>query len=1396
MTETAAEPIGAGGGDHLLRYRLLGPVEVTDGGGRVLDVGGSKPRLVLVQLLLNINRMVSTDALVDVLWGEDAPPTARRSLQSHVAKLRAALGGDDGPLHPQPPGYVLTVDESQVDLWRSEALAREALATLASDPHSALRLARAAGAEWAGDPFADLAGHGPLVPQRQRLNQSRLALLELEIDALMAAGDTTEAGDRLELLVLERPQHEPFWARLMTAYYRLGRQSDALRTFGRARTVLMEELGVDPSPELQRLEVAILTQADDLEFGHPADCPYKGLASYQLDDADRFCGRDDLVAELIEVVRSASFVVVVGISGAGKSSALRAGLVSAIEAGRVASVTHAMVITPGSTPMRSIYQVPRSADVVIVDQFEELFTLTDDDAIQREFVRVLLASVNDGTRRVVISLRADFYGNCMKIPELAAVLARRQVVVGAMSERELRTVITQPAERAGLVVEDALVEAIVAEAADHSGALPLVSHALVETWRRRTGVRLTVDAYREAGSLAGAIARTAESVYGSFTSEQRVQTQRLLLRLVEPGDSTEHTRRRVPYEQLEGSTIDRRVVDVLVEARLLTVDGAGVEIAHEALIDAWPRLSSWIEDDRQGLRLHRHLTTAASSWAEFGRDEGELYRGVRLSTALSWIGDAAPDLSHMEREFIAASADLSEKQLRTQQRANRRLRVLVALSVVAVVIAAAGTVVAIRTARDAERGRIEAEAARLVAIIEGNPDLSEPAVLQLAVSADRLASTPSTQGLLLNALVVAGYIADGHVMNESRLVSHGEIDGVHIGDAPISANGGLVLAQDNLAFGVTLDADTLEPVAPAIQSLTAVTDSGGRVLGLRRAGRSGSTELEVIDLHNGDVLGPPETLTAEASKVALSPDGMSLAIARAEGGTTKEAVTILDVVSGQQQTKLVSEQTGSIQQLTFSPDGRYVLATLDASGALAWDTTTGALIVDTPAGGADIERIAMSPSNTLLALGRNNGQVELWAPAADGSRWRQLDIRSHHRDRVTWIDFDTQGTQVVSTSADGQVIIWDAATGHIIEGPLRFDAAGGITYFRRGSTTQLVTIDLNGGTWEWDLQRAKVIESVHGVNVGASVASLPGTHVFVASESGVTVHDPAGGDPAQIQFDSNGQPVKGVLVSSDGSRIVVGQDDGRVELRDATSGALVIEFEQPMHAADSTAIAVDTHGTRVAYQQGGLDVVIADADGSRAQIELPLSRQRLQTLALSPSGDELVLSTTSGEAVWYDLDGIEPEVVIARQGHGFDAQFLDDGRIAVVGADGAQLIDPRRPESPEKIPLPTDIRRLAIDPTGRLLATVDADGAVQLWDSKDRVTIGDPLPFDRESSPMAIRFSADGRYLVASGAQQTSWINVSSEDWAQEACTLVDDQLGGEEVARILREVEISEACA
>ncbi|HSB87623.1 MAG TPA: BTAD domain-containing putative transcriptional regulator, partial [Ilumatobacteraceae bacterium] len=1039
MTELAGE------GDTIvagLSFHVLGPVQVHDG-DTAINVGGPAPRLVLVQLLFNPNRVVSTDALVDALWGDDPPPTARRSLQAHVAKLRAALGGEGGPLRPQAPGYVLSVDESQIDLCRSERLVRRARAMLESDPREAQRLARLAQREWTGEPLGDLAQHDQLLAQRRRLDQLWLDLAELSLDAQLAVGETTSAVERLESLVIDRPEHEPFWARLMTGYYRLGRQSDALAAFQRARTALLDGFGIDPSPTLQRLETAILSQSADLDIAEPDPCPYKGLASYQLDDAENFYGRDYLVAELLEAVRTASLVVVVGSSGAGKSSALRAGLVNAVGTSRLNVCRQACVITPGSAPLRAIYQVPTSADLIVVDQFEELFTLTDDETTRTEFVRLLLARIHDHSDRVVISLRADFYGYCTRIADLAPLLARRQVVVGPLNEHELRAVIAKPAEAAGLVVDEELVDTIVGEAAGHAGALPLVSHALVETWHRRTDGHLRLDAYRDAGSIAAAIARTAERAYNGFQPEQRAQAERLFMRLVEPGEGTESSRRKVSYAQLEGSSIDRRVIDLLVDARLLTAEADGIEIAHEALIGAWPRLTEWIDDGRDGMRMHRHLTSAASAWEEVGRDEEELYRGARLSGTLTWIGDAAPDLSNLERDFVDASLALSERRIRQQVRTNRRLRVLVALSLVGVIIAAIGIVLAVNKTNDAERGRAEAEAARIVTTVRNAPDLPDSAVLQLAVEADRRASTPETQGLLLDAIA-----------KDPAFSFRDDLGMLPMGNTPVSSNGGVIAGTDDNVLGVVLDTATLKPLKQGLQPAPlVVVNTGSRLLGV-----IGGADLKVVDLNTRATVGRIPGVTARASEVGLSRDGTLLAVATKAGSNGAPAgVTVYDVDSGRTDVALTSVDGDAVTNVLFGPDSGHVLAVVGGSRVALWDSISGMQLPLSVQPGAPVTRLGMSPSGKLIAIGRENGELELFE--SESGLWRAREITSSHRDAIAWIDFDADGERMVSTSRDGVAIVWDTATGLPVSRPRHCTGCRGLAaFFQSGSSTGLVTI--------------------------------------------------------------------------------------------------------------------------------------------------------------------------------------------------------------------------------------------------------------------------------------------------------------------------------------------------
>ena len=1398
---------------HRLQFHVLGAVQVLDPDDAAIDVGGSKPRLVLVQLLLSPNRVVSTDALVDALWGEDPPPTARRSLQSHVARLRAALGGDAGPVVSQPPGYVLRVDEEQIDLWRSEQLVREARAVLASNPRRARDLARRARQEWTGQPLADLVAYDQLAAQRRRLDRLGLDLIELEVDAELAAGDLVEVIHHLESLVLDRPEHEPFWARLMTAHYRLGRQSDALETFQRARTALVESLGIDPSPELQRLEMAILGQAAELDNVRGEACPYKGLASYQLDDADLFYGRDQLVAELLDAVRASSFVVVVGKSGSGKSSALRAGLVNELETRKLDGIRHPCVITPGTAPLRSIYQVPRLVDLVIVDQFEELFTLTDDEATQREFVRLLLTRVNDGTGRVVVSLRADFYGHCTQLAELAPLLARRQVVVGPLTEQELRAVITRPAEKAGLVVASELVDRIVTEAADRTGALPLVSHALVETWHRRTDGQLTLDGYRDAGSIAGAIARTAERVYDSFQPGQRVHVEHLFLRLVEPGDGTDHARRKVPYAQLEGSSIDREEIDLLVDARLLTAGTEGIEIAHEALIVAWPRLRSWIDDDRDGIRMHRHLTSAATAWDELGRDEGELYRGARLSAVLSWVGDAAPDLSDLERDFIDAAVAMSDTHLRQQMRTNRRLRILAAASIAGVVVAAVGIVLAISKANDADRRRAQAEAAQLVVTTRAHPELSNSAELQLAVAADHRASTLATQSLLLDA-----------IGRDPGFTPRGNLGVELTGSPPVSSTGGVLLGMDNNAVVVVIDAKTLEFRPNQVRllrpgTLVAVVDTGRRLLGV-------SATLETVDLATGRTVGPPPgvTLPAGPPEVGLSPDGTTLAVANdSDQSGTQGGITLYDVATGRRRLIMDPLGGGSFSKVTFSPDGRYVLAVVDDSRAAVWDTTTGKGDFASPsAEPVTITRMAMAPSSKLIAVGRQDGSVEMSTVDELGSWNPPRVLVSPHRDEITWIDFDSHGAHMVSTSRDGTAAVWDTTTGKLAarpRGPFP-ESLNAATFFRPDTSTNLVTIVANGRILEWDMrQDAPLSTTVPGVNIGAPVSASPGNRVLVSTPTGATAYDPSDGTHQDLpQFATSdtppglvgaGRAITGIAVSADGTRFVAVYDDGRLELRDAASGDLVTAFRRPAHPAayyrlpppSEPMITLNRGGTRVAYQDALDQIDVVDDKGRYVDtidpfrlsfvLDFPTTPRALQALDLNDEGSEFVVSTNFGEALWFDANGVNASQ-IAPSGKGYDARFVSGDRVETIGGGEVQIIDPRTREAIPQFSVTKDATRLAVDRTGRLFATANGTG-IQLWDAASATSIGAALPIRDLSSAPPIRFSADGHYLLVSGSEESTWINVWTQDWAQIACRLVTEPLSPAE--RALASLGQSEPC-
>ena len=485
-----------------------------------------------------------------------------------------------------------------------------------------------------------------------------------------------------------------------------------------------------------------------------ADCPYKGLGSYQPEDAGRFFGREALTEELVRRLQVPGVLVVGGPSGSGKSSLVRAGLIPALRAGAIMNSGgwRICLMTPGRDAMAELYfqlvqslgaggQSLRADDfishpalarqlahptgsepplVLLIDQFEELFTLSP--LAQRELFVSALASMTDPADskvRIVLAVRADYYANCAQMPWIAERITNNQVLVGPMSAPELRRAITEPARQAGLYLERNLVDTIIEDANNEVGSLPLVAHALVETWTRRKGATLTLEGYRSAGGVAGAIAQTADAIFESrFTAAEQETARRLFLRLVTPGEGAGDTRRIVERAEIEADAnpeMTSRVVEQMTSARLLTADKRYIQISHEALLRSWPRLRGWIDEARDDLRMRQRLIRHAEEWEASNRDPDLLLRGISLLSAVDWRTKNPGQGGALAQGFVQASLDertRTEKAAQERRTRARRLRTAAGTVLTLLTLSAVtASVFAFFGYRDAHRNELKAASA-------------------------------------------------------------------------------------------------------------------------------------------------------------------------------------------------------------------------------------------------------------------------------------------------------------------------------------------------------------------------------------------------------------------------------------------------------------------------------------------------------------------------------------------------------------------------------------------------------------------------------------------------------------------------------------------------------------
>ncbi|GGK08873.1 hypothetical protein GCM10010123_43420 [Pilimelia anulata] len=735
--------------------------------------------------------------------------------------------------------------------------------------------------------------------------------------------------------------------------------------------------------------------------------PYLGLASFQVADADRYFGREALVAALARRAADNGLLAVVGDSGSGKSSLVRAGLVPALSG---PADPPALVITPGERPMDE--HRARLADpprVVAVDQFEEVFTVCRDGSQRRDFIDALLAAADRPDVVVLLALRPDFYGHCAAHERLAAALAGATAPLGPMSDEELARAITAPARRAGVAVERALIATLLADAAGQAGALPLISHAMLETWRHRQGSQLTLAAYEATGGLTGAVARTAEQEYAALDDTERLAARDLLIRLTALGEGTADTRRRVYVGELDRPGT-AAVVERFARARLLVVGEDTVEVAHEALIGTWPRLRTWLTEDRDALRLHRRLTDAATVWDGLGREPGDLYRGTRLTEALEWVdraGGAA--LNAVEREFLRASAAAAAAEAAAATRRARQVRRLNVGLAALLVLALLGTVAAIWQWRRAIRERQDALSRQLAAEAMALVRADAPEALRLAAAAHRAADTPEARGALLS---LAGY------RPYSGKLDHHEV----IKDVALSPDGNLlaVAGQDGI-LGLWHVPERRE-----IARLTG-HHKAIRTLDFHPAGRyvaSGGADGTVRIWDAADPAAPARLLRpggAPLNAVEFSPDGSRLA-----GITTDGAALVWRVADGAPAAGF-RVAAGDRSDVHFHPRGDR-LAVAEGNGRVAVrDLRTGRAVWSAPPPEDAQERVRFDPTGTLLASSGGLGTITL-RDAATGAVRRTI---RGHVSLVRAIVFNPRSPEeLISGDATGVVYVWNVHTGN------------------------------------------------------------------------------------------------------------------------------------------------------------------------------------------------------------------------------------------------------------------------------------------------------------------------------------------------------------------------------
>ncbi|WP_170156036.1 WD40 repeat domain-containing protein [Umezawaea tangerina] len=1090
------------------------------------------------------------------------------------------------------------------------------------------------------------------------------------------------------------------------------------------------------------------------------DSPYRGLAAFDERDAPFYFGREVIATEVLERMshhlRDRRLLVVSGVSGAGKSSLLRAGVLPRIRGEGLASAPGSeswpcLVFTPGESPLDALavrtatlaridaasvlekmkadpagYAIiarqaalaqpgpPDRRLLLVVDQFEQVLRRTEEE--QREFVTALHAAATTGHEAdgipaalVVLVVRADFEARCADHPELTQAVKDRYLVT-AMTRRQLRMAITEPAAKVRSRVEDSLVRTLLDEVGTQvtgsavttrgAGALPLVSHALDQAWRGRAGSTLALADYERIGGVEGAVAGSAQRAFDRLTTAQRAAARQVFLRLTTISGDGVTISRRAGRAELLRSPHDPQDVEAVLESfaaeRLLTLAADTVEISHEVLLTAWPLLrDTWLGDTLADRLARTRLSAAAAEWDRLGRDQSSVYRGSLLRAAVESVAraDADPDgrsVTDVERDFVLAGR-------RVSRRAVRRQRALTAFLVVVALALATAAYVAYRARAEAVHQR-DAIASDQLALKSRTENDADPALAKVeSVAAWRIAPSPRSRSAMLAAAArpdVATFVGhSGWVLavayspDGKTVASVGDDNTIRLWDVGTRSQIGDPLAGDN-----------------GVLSVLAFSPDGRT---LAAGGFDSDDKVRLWDVDSRRQVSAVPIQAAYTSGIAFSRDGGTLAVAENDGSTV-----LWDIATGTLVARL-GGHTGAVMSVEYSPDGR-TLATAGEDGTVRlWDALAHGQIGDPIVTGAkSVNVTTFSPDGLVLASAGEDLDVRLWDVA---TRTLIGTLSTDDETSVSAVVFAPDGKTVAAAGAAGTIRLWDTTS----KRPLgaRFTTSRHVTslaFSPDGAT--LASADFGGVVRLWNT-RSQAAAPIAG-STNAVVYSPDGRVVAtVGDDAAVSLWDAASHDRLALLTGHTG-PVTSAVFSPDGKRLATAGVDGSVRLWDT------------------------------------------DAHRQTASIAIP--RERYFSAAFSPDGRTLAVIGDGPVLLWDVLaDQVAPlpdsgnSIYVASPGSPRGAAdtwiaFAPDGRtLATAHGDEVLLWDTATRQRTGK-PLTGHvgaIRSVAFSPDGSVLATGSKDQTARLWDVGTHDQIGAPLT-GHADGVSALSFSPDGRALA------------------------------------------------